>query len=642
MSLVAFRTQRGLLCAARMRLWHRSLHSVASSVRDEHNRWHDRRDTNFILREVEQIEHDQEALGQVLDVCDRFVGTWGYVDPLLDQNPPKLVPASETSDGRAAVTTHPLTHEAYRAYLAAGLPQLPEVGLTFAEQCAASFIIGANFSANLLGYFTLTRCAADLLEAHGSEALKSRYLPRMRSMEWTGTMALSEPQSGSSLAGITTVATPLRGEAEAGPDGLVEYRIRGNKMWTSGAFHDLSGNIIHMLLARIEGAPGGNAGISLFLVPNVLDDGSKNDVDVISLNSKMGHRALSNCAWSLGDHSGGAVGYLVGEPHRGLSCMLMMMNAMRIEVGLGAAALGKRGFQESLLYAQEREQGGSKIIDYPDVRRMLLLQKVYAEGSYALCMFGASLADRAKDGDRSSGALLDTITEVIKSWPSEWALEANKLAIQVLGGAGYVKDFPCEQLYRDNRLNMIHEGTAGIHAKTLLGRKMANGRAAPLFVAIRQSIDEARATASGLRDPSESVTSAVLLECSAAVSEATDRLESVTQLLTSAENRGAALTNAHDFLTMTGHTVAAWMWLRMATAAARSLDASSSSRSLHGSLGHSEAASPPSDDPATLFYMGKLHACRFFCRHELPKTRAMADLLVSMDQTVAEMQPGWF
>ena len=605
----------------------RWLHSSgASSVRDEHNRWHDRRDTNFVLHEVECLENDREVLSQVLDVCDRFVADWGHVDPFLDKNPPKFIAATETGDGRAAVTTHPLTQEAYKAYVAAGLPQLPEMGLTFAEQCAASYIIGANFSSNLLGYFTLTRCAADLLDAHGSEALKAKYLPKLRSMEWTGTMALSEPQSGSSLAGITTAATPVRGESEAGPDGLVEYRIRGSKMWTSGAFHDLSGNIIHMLLARIDGAPGGNAGISLFLVPNVLEDGSKNDVDVVSLNSKMGHRALSNCAWSLGDQHGGAVGYLMGEPHRGLSCMLLMMNAMRIEVGLGAAALGKRGYQESLLYAQEREQGGSKIIAYPDVRRMLLLQKVYSEGSYALCIFGARLADKASAGDRASGVLLDTLTEVIKSWPSEWALEANKLAIQVLGGAGYVKDFPVEQLYRDNRLNMIHEGTAGIHAKTLLGRKMANGRGAPLFAAIRDSIADANTAASGLGGGSEGA--AVLSECATALQVATDRMESVTQLLTSSpENQKAAMTNAHEYLTLTGHTVAAWMWLRMATAAARSLNAS---------------PHPGASDPAKLFYLGKLHSCQFFCRHELPKTQGLADLLESMDQTIAEMQPGYF
>ena len=204
-------------------------------------------------------------------------------------------------------------------------------------QCAAQFTLGGGASSNLVGYFVLTRCAADLLEAHGSAALKDAYLPQLRSAQFFGTMALSEPHAGSSLASIRTTATPL-GSSSNG-----EYRVRGDKMWTTGAFHDLTDNIVHMLLARTPDAPPGASGISLFLVPNVLADGTANDVELVSLNKKMGHRAITNCAWTLGAREGGAVGYLVGREGRGLAAMFGMMNAMRIEVGLGACCLGKRG-----------------------------------------------------------------------------------------------------------------------------------------------------------------------------------------------------------------------------------------------------------------------------------------------------------
>ena len=393
-------------------------------------------------------------------------------------------------------------------------------------------------------------------------------------------------------------------------------------MWTTGAFHDQSSNIIHMLLARTPNAAAGARGISLFLVPNILPDGAANDVELIGLNKKMGHKAITNCAWSLGARGEGAIGYLVGPEGGGLSCMFSMMNAMRIEVGLGAACLGKRGFLESLAYAQEREQGGKRIIEHADVKRMLLLQKAYAEGAYALCMNAAALHEAATTaGDEEAKALLELQTEIVKSWPSEWCLEANKLAIQVLGGAGYVQDYPAEQLYRDNRLNMIHEGTAGIHALTLLGRKVQGGKAAPLFAAMRTAADEAESAAALHQTP-------LLSECAAAMREAVACAQSVTETLTGAEDKLAALTNAHEYLNLMGHTCVAWMWLRSGTAAARGLAA------LPDVAGAGEEELG--------FYRGKLQTCAFFFRHELPRTEAMAKLLVSGDQTVADMKVGWF
>lgn len=445
--------RRGLpLCRARP-----LIRSLSSTVRASHNRFHDRRDTEFVLHELEGLPRDGDSAA-IIDSCEAFVAAWHHVDPLLDRSPPELVP-STAPGGRNTVSSHPEMKRLMQAFREQGFAEIAELGLPFAVQMSATATLCSAFTSNPLGLFVLTRCAADLLEAHGSRELKEQYLGKMRSAEWHGTMALSEPHAGSSLATIRTTATPVEGAAAAG-----EYRIRGDKMWTTGAFHDLSDNIIHMLLARTVGAPSGAAGISLFLVPNVLPDGSANDVELVSLNKKMGHHAITNCAWSLGERSGGAVGYLVGPEHGGLGCMvrraralpmhktrstepsptptllracaaqLHMMNAMRIEVGMGATLVGRRGLLESLLYAQEREQGGRQIIDHDDVKRMLLQQKAYVEGSHALCIAAAALHDRSCAGDREARALLEVQTEIVKSWPSEWCLEANKLAIQVMGG----------------------------------------------------------------------------------------------------------------------------------------------------------------------------------------------------------------
>jgi len=598
-------------------------------VRSTHNRLHDRRDAHFVLHEVEGVPRD-DTYEAILDACDSFVAEWSHADAVLDRNPPALVPGTAADDGYNGVKSHPITMELVKAVREQGIAEISELGLPFSVQCAANTALCSGFSSNIFGLFTLTRCAADLLEAHGSEVLKERYLAQMRTSEWFGTMALSEPHAGSSLATIRTMATPLVTDAGEADGGVGQYRIRGDKMWTTGAFHDLSENIVHMLLARTPGARPGAAGISLFLVPNRLPDGSRNDVELISLNKKMGHRAITNCAWSLGERSGGAVGYLVGEEGSGLSCMFGMMNAMRIEVGLGAASLGKRGYLESLLYAQDREQGGCPIIEHDDVKRMLLQQKAYAEGGYALCLAAAALHDQASAGDARAAALLDVQTEIVKSWPSEWCLEANKLAIQVLGGAGYVQDYPVEQLYRDNRLNMIHEGTAGIHAKTLLGRKVQAGRAAPLFEAMRATADEALALADE-KGAAEACPAAVacLTECALGLRRAVTSAERVTDSLTAADvDKGTALANAHDYLTLMGHTTVAWTWLRSAIAASRGL------RELRGAAAD--------DEEEGLFYLGKLHTCTFFFRHELPKTAPLAEVLLSKDVTVREMMPGWF
>ncbi len=332
-----------------------------------------------------------------------------------------------------------------------------------------------------------------------------------------GTMALSESQAGSSLADITTRAEPQA-------DGT--YRLFGRKMWISGGDHDLSENIVHLVLARITGAPAGTRGISLFLVPKhlVAPDGGlgeHNDVALAGINHKMGYRGTVNTAPVFGDGAytpggrPGAVGHLVGAENRGLPVMFTMMNEARIGVGLGATALGYTGYLKSLAYARERLQGRAAgadpstaqvpLVEHADVRRMLLAQKSYAEGALALNLYCSRLVDDVASLDDPAGVaeaekLLGVLTPIAKSWPSQWCLAANDLAIQVLGGAGYTRDFDLELHYRDNRLNPIHEGTHGIQGMDLLGRKVLLDGGAGLGVLLgRMQATATRADAMGGR-----------------------------------------------------------------------------------------------------------------------------------------------
>ena len=436
-------------------------------------------------------------------------------------------------------------------------------------------------------------------------------------------MCLSEPQAGSSLGDIKTRATPL-------PNG--GYAICGNKMWISGGEHDLSENIVHHVLARIDGAPAGVKGISLFIVPKyrVNADGSlgaKNGVRLMGLNHKMGYRGTTNTALSFGEQ-GDCVGELVGAPGQGLACMFHMMNEARIGVGLSAVALASAGYRYSLDYAKTRLQGRPAsnknpeakpvaIIEHSDVRRMLLQQKAYVEGGLALCLYCARLVDEElANPDEQVRAdahlLLDILTPIAKAWPSEFCLEANKLAIQVLGGYGYTRDYPVERLYRDNRLNPIHEGTNGIQGLDLLGRKvlMQNGAALKLLLGrIQASI--ASALASG---------DAALTEYADALAKAIDAATRTTMTLGAVAAQGKLdlfLANAHLYLEMMGHTVIAWLWLEQAELATKALP----------------GASAADQD----YYQGKRWACRYFIRHELPKALRQAELLATLDDTTLNL-----
>ncbi|MEZ7951232.1 MAG: acyl-CoA dehydrogenase [Halioglobus sp.] len=489
---------------------------------------------------------------------------------------------------------------------------------------------GAYLSAaasTTMGYVALTNANANLIAAHGTAEQKKKWLEPLLNGRFAGTMAMSEPGAGSTLSDLTTYAVPAE-------DGT--YRITGNKIWISGGDHELNENIVHLVLARVKGAVKGIKGISLFIVPKFLvnDDGSlgaRNDVTLAGLFHKMGGRGQTSTALNFGEKDG-AVGYLVGEENRGLVYMFHMMNEARIMVGSSAAILALCGYQYSLDYAKQRPQGRLpsnkdplsppvNIIEHADVRRMLLAQKAYAEGAYALCLLGTKLADDEQtaptEEERTKAhTLLDFLTPIIKTWPSEYGPKANYFAIQVLGGSGYVNEHPVEMMYRDNRLNPIHEGTTGIQSLDLLARKVPqNGLAGytACIEAIHETIAEARGRdeLDGFADELES---------------AVGTLKEVTDFLLGSmleKNIDLVLANSVKYLDVFGNVVIAWMWLKQGVAASKGL----------------ACASSVADEN---FYRGKLQAMRYFFRYELPEINAWANLLMALDDTTHSMKVDWF
>jgi butyryl-CoA dehydrogenase len=476
-------------------------------------------DTESLLRRERYANHSREVFDATLETARRVAED--LLAPHLregDENEPTFV------DGRAELP--PSTKAAWRAVADAGFLsahwdycegglQLPEVVL----RAAMSAFYAANVGA--ASYPMLTIGAANLLRTFGSPALRARYLAPMGDGRYAGTMALTEPSQGSALGDIRTTAVPQA-------DG--SYRLFGQKMFISGGDQDLTENIVHMVLARIQGAPAGVRGISLFLVPKWLpaeagEPGGRNDVALAGLLHKVGWRSTTSAVLSFGEQ-GGALGWLVGREHQGLAHMFQMMNEARIGVGVMAANIAWRGFSESLAYARERPQGRApsnkdpqsaqvKLIEHADVRRLLLAQKAYAEGSLALCLHACSLfEDQHTHPDvlarERAYQLLDVLTPVVKSWPARYGAVANDMAIQVLGGAGYTRDYPLEQLYRDQRLNMIHEGAEAIHGIDLLGRKVVvqGGAALRLFI---DTVDrDARSAAeAGLTDEAATLRAAL-------------------------------------------------------------------------------------------------------------------------------------
>jgi butyryl-CoA dehydrogenase len=565
-------------------------------------------------------EHSRETFDAVLDLSeDMAEKLFAPHNKKSDQHEPHV-----GADGKVEII--PEVGAALAEFSKAGLiaasfdeslggAQLPAV----VSRASMAFFQAANASTSSYPFLTIGN--ANLLVEFGTPEQIDTWVRPMLEGRFFGTMCLSEPQAGSSLADITTKATPAMDDTSYPGS----YRITGTKMWISGGEHELTDNIVHLVLAKAPGGGPGVKGISLFIVPKYLPDGTRNDVALVGLNHKMGNRGTTNTLLNFGDgtHSPttepGAVGYLVGELHRGLSYMFHMMNEARIGVGFLATSLGYAGYLASLQYAKERTQGRSvvakdpasapiPIIDHPDVRRMLLAQKAYVEGALALGLYASKLVDEEKtapdEAERTRAhLLLETLTPIVKSWPSQWCLRANSLAIQVHGGYGYTREFDVEQYYRDNRLNPIHEGAHGIHGLDLLGRKVIMDGGAGL-TALGDAMDDTIGRAQKVGGDAA--------DYARQLSVALGRIAATTVALWTPGDPELALANATIYLEAVGHVVVAWIWLEQLLAVG---------------------------DRTGDFYDGKRAAAKYFFRYELPTTAAQFDLLESLDRTTLDLNP---
>jgi butyryl-CoA dehydrogenase len=583
-------------------------------------------------------DHSRETFAAVFDTCERIAREkYAPFNRTIDLQEPQF-------DGEKVILPQ-CTHEAHQAYAASGMLSAAQdyaiggMQLPYTVEAAAnSFFALASMS---MGAGLLTVGNANLLMVHGTEAQQQAFALHEFSGRFSGTMCLSEPQAGSSLSDVATRAVPDGEDFASDPLGP-RYRLTGHKMWISAGEHELTENIVHLVLAKIPGPDGklvpGTRGISLFIVPKKLVDvqgqltGVRNDVALAGLNHKLGWRGTTNTLLNFGegrypvDGRAGAVGYLVGEPGRGLACMFHMMNEARIGIGMAATLLGLAGYYASLDYAKNRPQGrpvgqGGKdaaqppvrIIEHADVRRMLLAQKSYSEGALALNLYCARLVDEQHTGAPEAAdearLLLEVLTPIAKSWPSEFCLEANSLAIQIHGGYGYTRDFPVEQYWRDNRLNMIHEGTHGIQAADLLGRKvlMEEGRGLRLLAA---RITATAERASGVPQ---------LAAHAAALAGALQEVGAATQAAWATGDPAEALANAVPYMQAFGHTVLAWIWLDVALAV----------------LAQDASLKIATDQ-------GRMGAARYFYHYELPKIGAWLRVVHRRDMTCAELPEAAF
>jgi butyryl-CoA dehydrogenase len=570
-------------------------------------------DTLALLKYPRYADHSKEVFDMILETAMRLGKD--VFKPLfeeMDRNPPEYV-AGE-------VKVHPKVRDIMRmagegGWIASTFPyevggqQLPfSVGVFL----PTAIFGAANYSAAV--YHGLTHGAAGLIVSYGTQEMKDLYLPKMIAGEWQGTMALTEPQAGSSLTDITTTGTPT-------DQGY--YLIKGQKLFISAGEHNGCDNVIHLALARIKDAPPGIKGISLFIIPKkrIKEDGSlePNDVNCAGIYHKLGYKGSPITQLAFGENDD-CRGWLVGEANKGLGYMFQMMNGARIDVGLAAAVISSAAYYASLEYAQQRPQGrklSSKdplspqipIIEHPDIRRMLLFQKAVVEGSLAL-LYQCGLyedMEHATEGEEKENynLLLELLTPVAKTYPSEMGILSCSAGLQILGGYGFCEEFPLEQLYRDVRIHAIHEGTTGIQGQDLLGRKMTmkKGKAAQLYLAeVRKAIKEA-----------EEITE--LKPFAAKMTDAVALLEKVTakQFETAAkEGPDMFLADATVYLEFFGIIAVAWQWLRQASCATRALSKSPSEADVN-------------------FYQGKLAAFRYFFGYELPKINALSERLLNND-----------
>lgn len=558
---------------------------------------------------------DPDTVSTVLDEFGRFFEeVFGPVNAIGDTEGLKWSPEG--------VTTPAEFKPVYEKYIQAGWqgfgadPAYGGAGWPQGVYCLASeFMSGSNAALTMLPGLTVG--AMELLEHWGSEEQKEKYLPRMVTGEWSGTMNLTEPQAGSDVGLSTTRADPQ-------DDG--SYLITGTKIFISFGDHDLTENIIHLVLARTPDAPPGTKGISLFLVPKFLvhDDGSlgdRNDVNCVSIEHKMGINASPTCVLSFGDQ-GGAVGYIVGEPNHGMRAMFTMMNNARLSVGVQGLGIAEASYQKAAIYSRERRQGraiGSDdpgpapIVEHPDVRRMLLTMRSQLEAMRNLVAHTAAALDMSQvtTGEESEewAESLELLTPVVKSFCTELGVEITSLAVQVFGGMGYIEESGVSQLYRDARIAPIYEGTNGIQAMDLVGRKLGirmGGAIQDQFGRMHATLDEFRAAGSEFEASAQAFASAL------------DQLESSTAWIM--EHGMAdpldALAGASPYLMMFGYTTGAWLMARQAMTARSDLEAGS-------------------DD--TEYLEAKITTARFFCEQITPKVAGLAPAVTGGHEILYEI-----
>ncbi len=591
------------------------------------------RNLKFVLYEVHDVvsltqydyyaEHNRKMFDMVLKAAGKLGKDLLFpVFEEMDRNQPELV--------NGEVRVHPSVCKIMKEYgeggwITARVPfdldgeQLPHL---MADACEYIFQC-ANYSAN--AYPGLTTGAANLIETFGSKELYDTYTPKMYKGQWQGTMALTEPEAGSSLSDITTMAEPTAEDY---------YSIKGQKIFISAGDHDGVDNVVHLMLAKIEGAPVGVKGISLFVVPKKRfgEDGRlvSNDVVTSGVYHKLGYRGCPIAQLSMGDKND-CRGWLVGKPHNGLKYMFLMMNSARIDVGLGAASMATAAYYAALDYSKTRCQGRNvsqkdpglppvPIIEHADVKRMLLFQRAVIEGSFSLLMQCSKYLDLqhvAGDAEKTKySLLLEILTPVAKSYPSEMGVQAISQGLQCLGGSGYCDDYPLEQYYRDARIHPIHEGTTGIQAMDLLGRKvlMQNGQAFNLFTGELQATISTATKFPNLQGHAQQLKDALA------------NLENVTDhLLEIAQTQGPEyfLADATLYLELFGIIAVSWQWLLQGIAIQKALSDGAKKKDLN-------------------FYHGKMIAMQYFLEYELPKTLGLTARLMRSDGLTVEMRTELF
>jgi alkylation response protein AidB-like acyl-CoA dehydrogenase len=562
--------------------------------------------------------YDQQTFDMILETAMKLAKGLLWPNFLeMDRKPPELVGEH--------IKAHPSLKTIMKAYGEGGWigatvheerggQQMPHL---IADSCLFLFA-AANYSASALAL--LSTGAAHLIELFGTQYLLDNYLPKLLGGQWQGTMAMTEPEAGSSLADLSTRAEPIDNGT---------YKIVGQKCFISAGDHDGVDNVVHMLLARIKGAPPGVKGISLFLVPQkrVNEDGSLtwNDVTTSGIFHKLGYRGNPLTQLNFGEKND-CRGYLIGEPHQGLSYMFQMMNEERIGVGIGATGGATAAYYAALEYARERRQGRKPtekdptkpqvlIIEHADVKRLLLFQRAVIEGSLSLLLQCSQYVDfqAVADGEEKEkvSLLLDLLTPIAKTYPSEMGILSISAGLQCFGGSGFCDDYPLELYYRDARIHPIHEGTTGIHGIDLLGRKVIrqNGKAFQLFlVEVEKVIGEARKY-QGLEIYAQGLSGAL------------EKLKSVTEhLVGSVKGKGPEhfLADATLYLELFSIIAIAWQWL---------LQAIVISKALEKDLSEKEKA----------FYQGKLYPFRYFFGYELPKIEGLLSRLWNNDGLTVEV-----